>query len=198
MNKINFLMFLVFITISLIVCAENNNKLSVYSSSKDVKLEFVSPNMLFAIKSELVKEAYLVYFMPHIDFDENCNPMLPNELSVSVFLSWNLYFNVVHIIPNSNGDWDSNLVYKCVGNKEMSLPKNIYIKEQKNNINFWIHDRKNDIVDYILQMSDYYTYEPNTSRIIRLISYCVIPSTYNKDYIYWEDLWKKETWENCE
>lgn len=180
-----------------------NSGIAVYCSPAEVNPNFdPSLKSSFALKDSMVNESYRIVVIASVNSDRQGN-ILPIPTELENFYSWSI------TLLNSNGrsfkhialreKRNENIVRNYSDINMVGTIDSIYDKQIRN-IELWLNKYKNDFMDYACEylQCNYSVVQPNAIFTITLLVYEIIPATYGKDHITWEDLIDKETWKNYE
>lgn len=182
--------------------AKINSRKTVYCSPIEVKPNFdPASSSSFALKDSMANESYRIVVIVSANTDMQGN-ILPIPTKLRNFYSWSIpllnsngkSFNHIALREKKN----ENIVRSYSDKNMIGTIDSIYDKQIRN-IELWLNKYKNDFMNYV---SEYLQYrysvvQPNATFTITLMVYEIIPATYDKDYISWDDLIDKKTWENC-
>ena len=194
MNRVYIIFFVMLYVIE--IRAWDNVKLPVYNRLCELTLNHsaLNDNVLQAVFiSNEVEKTYMVSFMPDVNISDTMNL---NPVSIHNFYSWSIY---VYCTNHSN-DTKLEVIYRYSWDCSMLPPKNPFIKEQVEEIDLLIKRNRQEVSEYITsslknEISKFnLVTQSHEIYKLPLFRYYVIPNSYNKNYIYWEDLWNEETW----
>lgn len=185
--------------------AKNNILMHIASNMFEVKHVFASAynsDSIFVIKSSLVKEATFVLVTCNVEINYTYDKLSYSDISLDKFPYWNVKIGEPFLQPN--GEFGcyykmSEESPKMLGTKLQNFltkktVKNPVMDEQIKNINLLLKLNKENFMKYLNHLILDEELKLRTEYRIRLMRYCIIPSSYSKDYIYWKDLFIKETW----
>lgn len=167
-------------------------KIPVYGNPSEITTVDFNSTFSFALKSSKIRSSYRVVVFFPISTDKKCC-IIPytNPLSLDSLKHWRIQIRNINseIIEEVEGPltFFQRMTNSIAGHSETGI-----ISEQIDNINEIIKNRNEDIYKYVKTLKT--DLLPNTTYIAVLMYYSIIPDSYNKNYIYWDDLWNEETW----
>lgn len=193
--------------------ARNRNRYTVYLSKYEtVAYHHIDSVGLFIFKDSLVNEPYrMVFLCTHESDSLGQLKTMPEQ--IDGFRGWLL---LVYKVVGGKFERIANYskkVEECkihtkyfeTDKQSVELTDKV-IQGQISNINFFLKKYGMELRGYLIDVFEAHgeaigakVWVPNSNHIYEtvLLNYIVVPATYDKDYIYWDDIIDKRTWENC-